>query len=166
MRFASRWNHCARTFALDGVSRLPFIVSHKTEKVFELLKGIDPKGHDIRYAGYFELFNRGQYYEAHDVLEDLWLPVRKEKEGDFYKGLIQLAGAFVHLKKERLRPAGALFKLARTNLWKFAPLFRSLDLMEVIEVIDRAMKTLEASEFLENPLHHGAPRLVIVVKGA
>jgi predicted metal-dependent hydrolase len=136
-------------------------VSHKSEKVFQLLNGIDPKGHDIRYAGYFELFNRGQYYEAHDVLEDLWLPIRKDKEGDFYKGLIQLAGAFVHLQKDRLRPAGALFKLARTNLWKFAPQSQSLDLMEVIEMIDRAMKTLESSEFVENPLKTGAPQLVL-----
>ncbi|MGZ4965080.1 MAG: DUF309 domain-containing protein [Limisphaerales bacterium] len=136
-------------------------MSHKSAKVLELLNGIDAKGHDLRYAGYFELFNRGQYYEAHDVLEDLWLPVRKEPQGDFYKGLIQLAGAFVHLKKERLRPAGALLKLARANLWKFAPKFQHLDLMEVIEVIDRAMKRLEGSEFLENPLKDGAPRLTL-----
>ena len=53
-------------------------MSHKTEKVFEMLKDVDAKGHDVRYAGYFELFNRGKFYEAHDVLEDLWLPLRKE----------------------------------------------------------------------------------------
>ena len=150
---------CAPWFASSSDFCVASSVSHKTEKVFELLNGIDAKGHDPRYAGYFELFNRGQYYEAHDVLEDLWLPVRKEPQGDFYKGLIQLAGAFVHLKKERLRPAGALLKLARTNLSKFAPEFRHLDLMEVIEVIDRAMKKLEDSEFLENPLKDGAPQL-------
>jgi predicted metal-dependent hydrolase len=136
-------------------------VSHKSEKVSELLKGIDPKGHDLRYAGYFELFNRGKFYEAHDVLEDLWLPLRKETEGDFYKGLIQLAGAFVHLQKDRLRPAGALFKLARTNLGKFTPQFRSMDLREVIELIDRTMKQLEQSEFLDNPLKQSAPHLTL-----
>lgn len=134
-------------------------MSHKTEKVFELLKGVDPQGHDIRYAGYFELFNRGQFYEAHDVLEDLWLAVRKEGEGDFYKGLIQLAGAFVHLKKERLRPAGALFKLARTNLSKFAPEFRHLNLFKVIGLIDGALKQLEESDFSHNPLRNAAPNL-------
>ncbi|MDB6057156.1 MAG: hypothetical protein JWO95_1000 [Verrucomicrobiales bacterium] len=134
-------------------------VSHKTEKVFELLKGVDPKGHDIRYAGYFELFNRGQFYESHDVLEDLWLPVRKESEGDFYKGMIQLAGAFVHLQKERLRPAGALFKLARTNLSKFGPESHYLNLIKVIGLIDAALKKLEESDFSHNPLRDGAPNL-------
>jgi predicted metal-dependent hydrolase len=28
---------------------------------------------DPRYTGYFTCFNDAQYYEAHDVLEDLWL---------------------------------------------------------------------------------------------
>jgi predicted metal-dependent hydrolase len=134
-------------------------VSHKTVKVFELLKGIDPKGHDLRFAGYFELFNRGKFYEAHDVLEDLWLPVRKEHDGDFYKGLIQLAGAFVHLQKERLRPAGALFKLAKNNLGKYGPRFQHLNLDEAMALIDRSVAKLEGSEFLQNPLKDGAPQL-------
>lgn len=136
-------------------------MSHKTDKVFEMLKGIDPKGHDIRYAGYFELFNRGQFYEAHDVLEDLWLPLRKEPKGDFYKGLIQLAGAFVHLQKARLRPSGALLKLARNNLWKFAPELDRLNITDVIALIDRTLGTLENSEFSENPLEMGAPKLQV-----
>ncbi len=137
-------------------------MSHKTEKVFELLKGIDCKGHDPRYAGFFELFNRQKFYEAHDVLEDLWLPVRKEQGGDFYKGLIQLAGAFVHLQKERLRPAGALFKLARTNLGKFPPQHEYVNLVEVLALIDGASKTLEGSDFLNNPLKVAAPRLEVL----
>jgi predicted metal-dependent hydrolase len=133
----------------------------KSERVSELLLGIDPKGHDVRYAGYFDLFNRGLFYEAHDVLEDLWLPVRGKDTGDFYKGLIQLAGAFVHLQKGRLRPAAALFKLARTNLGKFSPQFEYLDLNGVIAMMDRFLKALEDSEFQINPLANGAPRLEI-----
>lgn len=134
-------------------------MSHKAHKISGLIEGIDSRGHDARYAGYFELFNRGKFYEAHDVLEDLWLPVRKGNDGDFYKGLIQLAGAFVHLQKERLRPAGALFKLARTNLGKYGPRCHHLDLTEVIALIDRNAKRLETSEFLQNPLRESAPQL-------
>ena len=51
------------------------------------------------YAGYFECFNQGDYYEAHDVLEHLWLECRDENHL-YFKGLIQIAGAFVHLKKQ------------------------------------------------------------------
>jgi predicted metal-dependent hydrolase len=126
-------------------------VSHKSQKVSELLKGFDSMGHDLRYAGYFELFNRGQFYEAHDVLDDLWLPVRKESDGYFYKGMIQFDGAFVHLQKQRLRPAGALFNLARTNLLKYGPEFRHLDLVKVVALIDSASQKLEGSQFSVNP---------------
>ena len=51
---------------------------------------------DPCYQGYFKCFNAGAYYEAHDVLEHLWLRTRDENHL-FFKGLIQVAGAFVHL---------------------------------------------------------------------
>ena len=69
----------------------------------ELAKTFAGEGVDPRYAGYFALFNQQKFYEAHDILEDLWLPDRHGVNGSFYKGLIQLAGAFVHLQKQRLR---------------------------------------------------------------
>ena len=31
---------------------------------------------DPRYLGYFTCFNAQQYYEAHDVLEKLWLETK------------------------------------------------------------------------------------------
>jgi hypothetical protein len=55
------------------------------------------------YLGYFECFNRAEYYEAHDVLEHLWLQQRDENHA-FFKGLIQVAGAFVHLRKQYEHP--------------------------------------------------------------
>ena len=82
---------------------------------------------DPHYAGYFELFNRGKFFEAHDVLEHLWLPDRHGANGSFYKGLIQLAGAFVHLQRNRLRPAAALFKLARTNFANISVAARTIE---------------------------------------
>ena len=47
-----------------------------------------------------------------------WRRARRANYG-FYKGLIQFAGAFVHLQKDRLRPAAALFKLSRSYLEKY-----------------------------------------------
>src|SRR2546423_12627744 len=82
----------------------------------------DDRALDPRYIGFFECFNSQRYYEAHDVLENLWLE-RRDENYAFFKGLIQIAGAFVHLQKQflrpthpkdgrRLRPAARLFKLA------------------------------------------------------
>jgi len=107
---------------------------------------------DPHYSGYFELFNRQKFYEAHDVLEDLWLPDRHGANGAFYKGLIQLAGAFVHLQKNRTRPSAALFKLARTNLQKYPRSHEHLDVAAVLQLIENWLRQLESQDFKVNPL--------------
>ena len=107
---------------------------------------------DAHYLGYFDCFNRQLFYEAHDVLEDLWLPDRHGANGNFYKGLIQLAGAFVHLQKHRLRPSAALFKLAQANLEKYPPVHEQLDLTVVLGLIAEWLRRLEQAGFTSNPL--------------
>ena len=85
-------------------------------------------GAEPHLTGYFECFNSARYYEAHDVLEDLWLRQGKHHpDHAFHKGLIQLAGGFVHLRLQylhpdhpkhgrRLAPARRLLLLATGNL--------------------------------------------------
>jgi hypothetical protein len=68
------------------------------------------------YLEYVDCFNGGRYYEAHDALEPLWLRVRQRPEGQFLKGLIQLAGAFVHVQQGRPGPAQALLARAQYHL--------------------------------------------------
>src|SRR5881628_1360339 len=82
---------------------------------------------DAHYLGYFDCFNRQHFYEAHDVLEELWLADRSGPDGDFYKALIQLAGAFVHLQKMRPGPAVALLNLAENYLAKYPNVHHHLD---------------------------------------
>jgi predicted metal-dependent hydrolase len=104
------------------------------------------------YLGYFDCFNRQLFYEAHDVLEDLWLADKYGPNGNFYKGLIQLAGAFVHLQKNRLRPSAALFKLARTNLEKYPSPHEKLNLAAVQQLMAGWEFQLEKDGFQVNPL--------------
>jgi len=135
-------------------------MSHKGEKIAGLLEQWSGQGSDPHYIGYFACFNRGQFYEAHDVLEQLWLKDRHGPDGAFYKGLIQLAGAFVHLQKNRLRPAAALFKLAAANLQKYPARHERLDLHLILDWIARWVAKLEAGGFQTNPLTtSAAPRL-------
>src|ERR1035438_1052006 len=90
---------------------------------------------DPHYSGYFVLFNQQKFFEAHEVLEHIWLKDKHGPNGAFYKGLIQLAGAFVHLQKDHLRPAAALFKLAQANLEKYPRLHEQLNIAAVLELI-------------------------------
>ena len=125
---------------------------NKHERIAELARQFSGDGVDPRYAGYFALFNQQKFYEAHDILEDLWLPDRHGVNGNFYKGLIQLAGAFVHLQKQRLRPSAALFKLAQANLEKYGSSHERLNLLAVHQLIAGWLWQLEKDAFTINPL--------------
>lgn len=133
----------------------------RMEAFVESLHTGDAHGLHPCYAGYFTCFNRGEYYEAHDVLEHLWLQCEDANE-PFYKGLIQLAGAFVHLRKQflrpdhpkdgrRLSPAARLFDLAATNLAPFAPRHMALDVTAVIDLAATNAAAIRRSEFSRNP---------------
>src|SRR5436189_6188294 len=97
-------------------------MSKKSPMIAALIANCQGQELDAHYLGYFECFNRGLFYEAHDVLEELWLPNRNGANGPFYKGLIQLAGAFVHLEKGRPPPAAAVLRLARATLERYPAL--------------------------------------------
>jgi predicted metal-dependent hydrolase len=117
-------------------------MTHKSDRIAALTKPFEGRNLDARYLCYFECFNQHRFFEAHEVLEDLWLPVRRSPEGAFYKGLIQLAGAFVHVKKNRAGPALALLKLAQDNLQQFPAAHEGLDLASVLATIDHWMSKL------------------------
>jgi len=117
-----------------------------------------------RYLAFFEEFNQQRFYEAHEVLETLWLPLRQGADGAFYKGLIQVAGAFVHLQKDRARPAIALLRLARNNLKGYPAQHRRVDVRRVEELIQKWLSALEEAGF--NPLRFGPPpRLELPPRG-
>ena len=138
-------------------------MSKKSAKISALIERHRGKTLDPHYLGFFELFNAGLFYESHDVLEELWLADRHGPNGNFYKGLIQLAGAFVHLQKNRLRPSAALFKLARANFEKYPAEHEHLDLAGLLGVIADWLARLEGKDFNENPLTNSAsPKLALL----
>src|SRR5712672_1875864 len=113
------------------------------------------------YRAYFQCWNEQRYYEAHDVLEQLWLNEDSEDD-NFFKGLIQAAGAFVHLQKNfehpthakhsrRLRPAVKLFELAEKNLSSFAPRHHALDVSALLDLLRRTRQKVIDSDFKTNP---------------
>ena len=123
----------------------------KTDRIARFLEEIAPgsvPGMDPRLAGYLECFNSGRYYEAHDVLEDLWLRQgRDHPDHAFHKGLIQLAGGFVHLRLQhlhpehpkhgrRLAPARRLLLLGAGNLRAYPPRHLGVDVAGAVLLAD------------------------------
>ena len=129
------------------------------------------------YRAYFHCFNAGDFYEAHDVLEHLWLRCEDENRS-FYQALIQLAGAFVHLRKHalhpehpthsrRLSPGARLFALADARLAAYPTVHLSLNLLEVSALCSlwsqRALRVgADTERTLESPLNvFEPPRLLL-----
>ena len=127
-------------------------MTHKTPKIDALLAGMEPTpGFDRHYAGFFRCFNTQHYYEAHDVLEEVWLPIRGQAQAKYYQGLIQMAGGFVHLKKGRLDPASRLFALALKNFESYPARHAGIDLEVIRGVCHQHREALISSRFEINP---------------
>lgn len=82
-------------------------------------------------AGFVEHFNRQEYFEAHDVLEEFWLVTRGEHR-DFYKGLIQTAVALLKLQQGKTAPASTLARRAASHLRKYGPMCEGIDVELVL----------------------------------
>ncbi|MDQ6626642.1 MAG: DUF309 domain-containing protein [Verrucomicrobiota bacterium] len=113
------------------------------------------------YRGFFTCWNEQRYYEAHDVLEHLWLETNSE-DADYFKGLIQAAGGFVHLQHHyrepthrvhgrRLGPAVRLFRLAEKNLRPYAPVRHAFDVAGLLQLIGQTADEVVRSDFTQNP---------------
>lgn len=142
----------------------------KGERISQLLTefsgdAVDPGQTNVTshpfYRAFFRCWNEQRYYEAHDVLEQLWLKT-KSPDADYFKGLIQAAGAFVHLQKRyqhpshakhsrRLSPAVRLFGLAQSNLSRFRPYHHGLDVSALCQLLHAYADQIVASDYKTNP---------------
>lgn len=125
-------------------------MSKKSAKIAAMIAGLEGGELDAHYLGFFECFNQGLFFEAHDVLEELWLEQgRAGANYAFYKGLIQFAGAFVHLQKGRLDPSRRLFLLAQANLRQYPAIHERFEAAKALEQIRQWIARLETAT--ENP---------------
>jgi len=128
-------------------------MSHKSPKIDALIARFpETPGFDRHYTGFFHCFNEQLYYEAHDVLEEVWLPIRGQAQAKFYQGLIQMAGGFVHLQKQRLGPAARLFDLALVNFEAYPTCHAGIDLDIVRKVCREYRQAVVDSGETVNPL--------------
>src|SRR4030095_16554241 len=98
--------------------------------------------------------------EAHDVLEHLWSGTKSE-DANYFKGLIQAAGGFVHLQKQyerpthpkdgrRMYPAVRLFRLAEKNLEPYEPTRHHFDVTGFLLLLRRQVDETVASQHYSN----------------
>ena len=101
---------------------------------------------DPRFAQGLQLFNEGEYFEAHDVIEALWLETPSDdKFRDLYKGVIQAAAAIYQHQRGVLSGAFGLRRSTVGYLEKYRPQAQGLDVEKFI---------VEVNAFFERPEAH------------
>jgi predicted metal-dependent hydrolase len=91
-------------------------------------------------------FNRKDFFECHEILEDIWFDVRDDSR-DFYRGLLHIAVGFYHLKNKK-NPAGALIQLNKSlnRLEVYGDSFRGVDLKELKTQTRKIISRLQRKE--------------------
>jgi hypothetical protein len=91
-----------------------------------------------RYLYSIDLFNFGYWWEAHEVLEDLWIKAGKTTlTAKFIQGIIQISAAL--LKDSQLSPQGAS-RLASKGLSKLrlrSGIFLGIDVQEFGQKVEK-----------------------------
>jgi predicted metal-dependent hydrolase len=78
------------------------------------------------YLEGLRLFNAEEFFESHEVLEELWTETQDERR-KFYQGLIQAAVALLHFGNENLGGAKKVYLSSRKYLEPYQPEYEGLD---------------------------------------
>ena len=101
--------------------------------------------YDIRFVHGVLYFNECEFFEAHEVWEELWTdyqgPHRK-----FYQGLIQVAVCLHHFGNENTRGAKKLFHSSRQYLEPYGDFYHGVDLQKLLADLTTCCEELLASD--------------------
>ena len=99
--------------------------------------GLDPIQEGIR------LFNEEYFFEAHEVLEEVW----RQEHGEprlFLQGLIQVCAAYHHFQNGNLVGAITLLQRGADKMRHYPPRYLGIDASGLIAHIDRNRGRIEA----------------------
>lgn len=79
-----------------------------------------------------DLFNRGEYYRCHDVLEAIWMEANT-LEKPFYQGILQIAVGLYHLGNHNWQGASILLGEGVNRLRPFEPAYAGVDVARLVD---------------------------------
>ena len=125
-----------------------------------------PMNYDSRYLSGIAYFNDCDFFEAHEVWEDLWSDIQGPSRR-FYQGLIQVAVCLHHFGNGNLRGARKLYHSSRGYLTEYEPFHEGLDVTQLLTqleaccaemlVLDDALRNLEIDPELIPEIHLDPP---------
>ncbi len=91
---------------------------------------------NVGLARGIDLFNSGGYWEAHEAWEQEWMPDRAGVDGNFYKGLIQVAAGCLHYRRHNRRGAVNKWRSGANYLRPYLPAHMGVRLAPLVETVD------------------------------
>jgi len=97
--------------------------------------------YDPRYLEGIEHFNKCDFFEAHEVWEELWADTQGESRR-FYQGLIQVAVCLHHFGNGNIRGAKKLYFGCRGYLEAYQPKYLGLDLDKLLSQLETCCREI------------------------
>jgi uncharacterized protein len=97
--------------------------------------------YDPRYLEGIEHFNKCDFYEAHEVWEDLWQDYSGASR-KFYQGLIQVAVCLHHFGNGNTRGAVKLYHGSRGYLEPYRPKHEGIDLERLLSQLETCCREI------------------------
>ena len=94
-----------------------------------------------QYRAGLKLFNEEEFFECHDVLEELWSEILGPQK-KFIQGLIQASIALFHFGNENFGGAKKLYLSARKILVPYGDEFMGISLGSFLQDFDRCFQEL------------------------
>ena len=89
-----------------------------------------------------EEFNRGEFYECHEYLEEAWMQ-ESGRVRYLYQGILQVGVGFYHLHNGNWRGATGLLRNGTIRLKEFEPETLGVDVARLIRQSERCLQELE-----------------------
>jgi predicted metal-dependent hydrolase len=118
--------------------------------------------HPLEFYKGLELFNRGYYYECHDVWEEIWGDA-KGKNKIFYQALIMSAVSLYHFGNENLIGALSCYQKALHQFNQLPDHFLGLDIRAYVASLSEFYGGIssEEMELNEELLQRPRPKIVL-----
>lgn len=106
-------------------------------------------------------FNENQYYDAHELWEELWsdyyLP-----DANFVQGLIQLSVGYFHITNRNINGANGLLNKSIKKLNPYVPECRKIDVNNLINCATLSLDNLLNIECVDKFDWSTAPKIIFI----
>jgi predicted metal-dependent hydrolase len=89
-----------------------------------------------------EEFNRGEFYECHEYLEEAWMQ-EPRRVRFLYQGILQVGVGFYHHQNGNWRGATGLLRNGTQRLKEFEPETLGIDVAKLVRESERCLRELE-----------------------